>query len=148
MARITDGFPTTVSLLVGNSGDTVESVLFWEKTVTPPGVQGGGPNDTTTMRNTRWRTRQAKKLLTLSEAGMTCAYDPALYSTIMSVVQVNRRWQVDFPDGSAIRIWAWLDEFTPNEVSEGEQPDADVTVIPSNQDNTSTEVGPEFIAAT
>jgi len=51
MARIDDGFQTLVSF--ANYPD----VLLWEKEVTPPGVDGGGANETTTMRNTAWRTR-------------------------------------------------------------------------------------------
>lgn len=46
MTRLDDGHSTRVSFA------DYPSVAFYEKTVTPPGVDGGGENDTTTMLNT------------------------------------------------------------------------------------------------
>lgn len=137
MTRLYDGFPTTLDLLVGDSGDTAEATLFWwEKAVTPPGVIGGGANNTTTMRNTRWRTKRGKKLVELGDISQTAAYDPELYDMILDIIQVNRRWRVNFADGSTLVFWGFLDEFVPNEIDvEGGQPDADIMIIPSNEDN-------------
>ena len=52
--RIDDGHSTTISFA------DFPTVKFWEKEVTPPGVDGGGPNDTTTMRNVILRTMAPK----------------------------------------------------------------------------------------
>ena len=146
--KIDDGFSTTVDIFDDPEDVTPLATLrIWEKTVTPPGVQGGGPNDTTTMRNTRWRTRAPKKLLTLSTMSVTAAYDPEVYETILSIIQINKWLVVNFADGSRLGFWGWLDEFTPNEVSEGEQPDADVTFEPSNQDADGEEAEPVYYGA-
>lgn len=138
--RIDDGFPTLVEFSENNAFGT----LLWEKNVTPPGMQGGGANDTSTMRNTRWRTMSPKKLLTLSEMTVEMAYDPAVYDDFVAMMQVNQEITLHWPDGSTVLFWGWVDEFTPNEVSEGEQPTADVTIIPSNQDGDGEEVAPEY----
>ena len=136
--RIDDGFSTRISL---------GSVLLWEKEVTPPGAQGGGANDTTTMRNEVWRTRAPKKLKTLSDGKATVAYDPAIYNDIVSLLQVNQEITVTFADGSTLMFWGWLDEFTPGSCAEGAHPTADVTIIPSNQNDSGEETAPVYTAA-
>lgn len=136
--RIDDGHATLFTF--GNN----PSVKFFEKTVTPPGVEGGGENDTTTMRNTNWRTRAPKKLKTLTNSSTTVSYDPAIYDEVVSLIQVNQQITITFPDASTVTFWGWLDSFAPGENTEGEQPTAEITVIPSNQDNTGAEVGPAY----
>ncbi len=138
--RIDDGFSTTVDFSLA------PSVTFWEKTVTPPGVQGGGANDITTMRNTRYRTMAPKKLVTLSEMNLTVAYDPACLDDIMDMIQINGEITLNFPDGSTWVFWGWLDEFTPGENAEGSQPTATVKIIPSNMDDSLAEIAPVYAA--
>lgn len=136
-----DGFSTTISFSAGGSG--IE-VFMAEKTVTPPGISGGGGNDVTTMRNTEWRTMAAKKLKTLTNGSATVAYDPAIYDEILALVQVNQLITITFPDTSTVDFWGFLDEFTPGDSEEGEQPTADLVIIPSNRNNDGTEVGPDY----
>ena len=140
MARIDDGHSTTISFTAEGSG--LMGVAMYEKEVTPPGIQGGGPNDTTTMRNTTWRTRSPKTLKTLSEATIVIAYDPDLYTQLNALVNVNQEIQITFPDSSVLTFWGWIDEFSPNPIVEGEQPTADVTVICSNQNAAGVETAP------
>lgn len=140
MARIDDGFATLISF----SEDS--DVQMWEKEVTPPGVSGGGENDTSTMRNTTWRTRSPKGLISLSEASFSAAYDPAVFDEIVAMVNVNQEITITFPDSSTLVFWGWIDEFTPGANTEGEQPTADVTIIPSNQDGSGTETAPVYSA--
>lgn len=141
MSRIDDGFSTTISF----SEDS--DVQMWEKEVTPPGVSGGGENDTSTMRNTAWRTKAPKSLKSLSECSFSAAYDPAVFDEIVAMVNVNQLITITFPDGSTLEFWGWLDEFTPGANTEGEQPTADVTIIPSNQDDSLVETAPVFTPA-
>ena len=141
MARIDDGFAT----LIAFSEDS--DVQMWEKEVTPPGVSGGGENDTSTMRNTTWRTRSPKGLKTLSEASFVAAYDPAVYDEIVAMVNVNQQITITFADNSTLVFWGWIDEFTPNSITEGEQPTAEVKLIPSNQDGSGVETAPVYAAA-
>jgi len=134
--RIDDGHQTLIGFAVN------PSVKFYEKTVTPPGVDGGGENDTTTMLNTAWRTRAPKKLKTLSNASITVAYDPAVYPQIVAMVNVNTLITVTFADGDTLAFWGWLNSFTPGEAQEGEQPTAQIEIIPSNQNDSGVETAP------
>ena len=141
MSRIDDGFSTTIAFAEDSD------VQMWEKEVTPPGVDGGGENDTSTMRNTTWRTRSPKGLKTLSESSFTAVYDPAVYDEIISMVNVNQQITITFADDSTLVFWGWINEFTPNAAVEGEQPTAEVTIIPSNQNADGDETAPEYSAA-
>jgi hypothetical protein len=143
MAWINDGFSTTIYFQNAPSGQTL---YFQEVSVTPPGIDMGGENDTTTMRNTAWRTRQPKQLKTLSEFTATCKYDPAVYSQILAMLGDNTIIVVTFPDDSTLRFWGWLDKFIPGESVEGEMSTATITVIPSNQDDSGNEVAPVYQA--
>lgn len=139
--RIDDGFATLITLA------NAPTIKLWEKEVTPPGVSGGGTNDTTTMRNTGWRTFSPKQLKTLTAIKFTAAYDPAVYNDIVAQVNVNQLVTVTFADGSTLQIWAFLNEFTPGSVKEGEQPTAEVSIEPTNQNTSLQEVAPIFTPA-
>lgn len=140
MARIDDGYQTTISFSLESA------VQFWEKAVTPPGLEGGGEVDTTTMANSEYRTRNPKALITMSNMTSTSAYDPAVYSSILSMLNQNQQITVTFPDSSTLTFWGWIDSFVPGELVEGEQPTAEVTIIPSNQDDNGDEQAPVYAA--
>ena len=99
------------------------------------------------MRNTRWRTRAPKKLLTMTAMTASCAYDPEVYEDIVSMMQENQLITVTFPDESQVEFWGFVDKFVPGEVKEGDQPVATVTIEPSNQDENGTEVAPVYTPA-
>jgi hypothetical protein len=136
MTRLTDGFATLIHFSQDN---TVE---MEEVSVTPPGVEGGGENNTSTMQNSTWRTRQPKKLKTLTESSLTVSYDVVAYTKIIAMVNINQFISVIFPDGTVLAFYGWLDSFVPGELVEGEQPTAEITLIPSNQDLTGVEAAP------
>jgi hypothetical protein len=140
MARLDDGHSTRISFADN------PSVNFWEKEVTAPGMSGGGENDTTTMLNSAYRTRSPKQLKTMSECSFVAAYDPEVYNSVISMINNNQLITVTFPDGATLAFWGWLDEFTPNANVEGEQPTAECTIIPSNQNDSGTEVAPVYTA--
>ncbi len=143
MALLTDGFKTLINLAaVPGAG-----VTFREKEVTPPGLDSGGELDTTTMRNTRWRTKQPKKLITATEMKSTVQYDPEIYASVVAAIGVNGTIQVTFPDGATLTIWGWLDKFIPNAHKEGEFTTAEITLHCSNQDNNGVEVAPLYLPA-
>lgn len=144
MAIQEDGFSTTISFSAGGSG--IE-VFMEEKTVAPPGISGGGANDVTTMRNTAWRTNAPKQLKTLTNSTITVAWDPAIYDEILAILIVNQLLTITFPDGATVDFWGWLDEFTPGDQEEGEQPTADIVIIPSNRNEAGEEVGPDYTAS-
>ena len=111
---LTDGHPTTVTFDALGTGVTL---LLKETTVTPPGIAAGGENDTTTMRNTVWRTKQPKQI------------------------------PITFADNSTLDFWGWLDDFTPGETVEGAMPVATGTIMCSNQNTSGVEIAPDYVAA-
>ena len=141
MSRIDDGFATLITFSLNGS------IKFYEKEVTPPGLAGGGENDTTTMRNVEWRTKAPKKLKSLTEGGGVVSYDPAVYDEVVAMMQENQEITIEFADGSTLAFWGWLEEFTPNACKEGEQPTANIKFIPSNQNDSGVETAPVFTAA-
>jgi hypothetical protein len=143
MSYLTDGHPTTMTFYALGTGI---AILLKETEVTPPGIDGGGENDTTTMRNSTWRTKQPKVLKSLTDGSCVFQYDPAIYDQILQIINVNGIVRVDFSDGSALEFWGWLNNFTPNACVEGEMPTANGTVHCSNQDDSGNEVGPDYQA--
>lgn len=143
VTRIDDGFATTISL--SGAGTTL-----YEKSVTAPGLDGGGSIDTTTMRNTLYRTMSPKSLITLSECSVTVAYDPFAYGALITSLNTNQLFTVTFPDSTSIAFWGWINSFTPGENTEGEQPTAEITIIPSNRNNAAppVEVAPVITQGT
>jgi len=135
---MTDGFSTTISF--SGAGSSVD-IYMEEKEVTPPGLAGGGAIDTSTMRNTTYRTSVPKSLIGGSPSSFTGAYDPDLLTEILSALNVNQEIVITYPDDSTLTFWGWIDEFTPNALVEGEQPTASITIIPSNWDG-SAEIAP------
>lgn len=141
MPRLDDGYQTLISFASN------PAVKFYEKTVTPPGMDGGGPTVTTTMRNETLRTMAPKFLVTMTESSVVAAYDPEFYNDVLQMINVNQLVTITFPDGSSLDFWGWLDKFVPNEHQEGEQPTAQVTIHPSNQNDSGVETLPVFNAA-
>ena len=141
MAWINDGFSTTIDFANAPSGVTL---LIQEREVTPPSIDMGGENDTTTMRNTTWRTKQPKKLKTLGESSLVCKYDSEFYSQVLDMIGVNTLITVTFPDLTTYAFRGWLDKFTPNAIVEGEMATANVTIIAANQTAAGVETAPVF----
>lgn len=142
-SRIDDGHPTYITF----SAEPSQGMLIWEKTVTPPGLDGGGPNDTTTMRNTKWRTNAPKKLISLAEGSFVVAYDPEAFEVLLNLLNVNNQVKITFPNGDTYEFWGWLNTFVPGECVEGEQPTATCSIFPSNQNASLVETDPVYTAA-
>lgn len=140
--RLDDGFSSTISF----SLDT--NIALWEIEVKPPGVDGGSPVETDTMRNTTWRTRNPKQLKTMTGMELTVGYDPQALSSIVSMINVNQVITLTWPDGSAWKFWGYLRSWEPGNLKEGERPTAKVMIEPTNQNNSHTEVGPTVTTRT
>jgi len=143
MSRIDDGHGTTIAFGDQPSG-TGPGITFWEKELTPPGMDAGGANDTTTLRNTLYRTRAPKQLITLTEMTLTVSYDPSFYDDILGMIKDNQLITITFPDTHTVAFWGWLDKFVPGPIGEGSQPTADVTIVPSNQNESGVETAPVY----
>ena len=141
MARMDDGHQTLISF----ADDP--TVLFYEKTVTMPGIDAGGGIDTTVMANTTWRTMAPKALKSLTDGAITVAYDIDAVAEIITLCGSNNLITITFPDGATLAFWGFLDKFNPSELAEGVQPTAEIVIVPTNQDNTPAETAPVFTPA-
>lgn len=137
--RLDDGFSTTIEL------ELAPTVKLYEKEITPPNITGGGGIETTTMRNTAWKTKAPKKLKMMGQVHTVCAYATDCIPVLFAQIQVNQRLTITFADGSSLRIWGWLDEFTPGAFKPDEQPTATVIFVPSMRDDNGAEVAPLYI---
>lgn len=126
--KLDDGYSTKIAFA------RRPAVSFWEKTVQPPGMDGGDAIDTTTMHNTLWRTMSARALITLTESSTTVAYDPRVYTDILTLLNQEGSVTCHFPDGSKLDFYGYLKTFEPSDNTEGEQPEATVTIVPTNYD--------------
>ncbi len=131
-----DGFNT----IIGFSTDL--DVNLWEKASTPPGDDMGDPIDTTTFWNATYKTKWPRTLIEVTDGSFTCAYDPLVRTQLLAMLGVNQEISVMFNDGSTWAFWGFLKSFTPQEVSDGEQPEAAVEFVITNADDTFLEQGP------
>lgn len=140
--KLDDGFSTKIAFAAD------PDVSFWEKTVQPPGIDGGDPIDTTTMHNTAWRTMAARALKTLTESSLTVAYDPVVYDQIIALVNVEGAITVHFPNGDTLDFFGFLQTFEPDSNEEGSQPEATITIVPTNVDpSDGAEAAPNYITS-
>tara|TARA_R110000765_G_scaffold288759_2_gene384959 strand:+ start:629 stop:1063 length:435 start_codon:yes stop_codon:yes gene_type:complete len=131
---VMDGQSTTISV-----GSATLQVI----SISPPAVQSGGEIDVTTMSNGTWRTKSPKKLHELGEVSFSALYDPAQIGTHLTSVGTNQQITITFADATTLVFDGWVDSFAPSEISEGEAPTVDVTIIVSNQSGAGTAGGTE-----
>lgn len=139
--RMDDGFRTKIAV----ADDP--NIEFWEKSVQPPGLDGGDLIPTSTMHNVEYRTFSPKSLTTLTECVIVAAYDPVIYSSIRAILNGNLPWTVTFPDGTTYAFWAALIRAIPQPHVEGEQPEIEITIMPTNYDAVNcVEAGPVLLS--
>lgn len=141
MPMLVDGFNTTIAF-------PSAGIMFIEKEVTPPGLDAGGNIDQTAMRNTKWRTGNPKYLVTMTKMDIKAKYDPFVYPTILAQLGRNQAIRLAFPSltmatARFITFYGWLDKFMPEALKEGDEPLANMEIIPSNQSG-GTETPPIF----
>ena len=135
--KLDDGFSTVFTLAVN------PSILFWEKTVAPPGIDGGDEIDTSTMFNSTWRTFSPRQLKTLMPFDITAAWDPGVYDQLVTIINVATTGTVTFPDGSTLAFYCFLKTAEPQTHEEGAQPEINLTIVPTNYDPVNNvEAGP------
>jgi hypothetical protein len=140
--NLKDGYQSKIT----PAADT--DISFWEKGITPPGFDGGEPVDNTTMHNSTWRTSAPRGLITATQAAVRAAYDPRILPQIEALVNVETTWTILFPDTSTWSFFGWLQSFSPGEMVEGTQPEADIVIAIGNTDPADgSEAGPNAVTA-
>lgn len=134
--KLNDGFVTKIAFAAK------PNVNLWEKTITPPGLDGGAKIDTTTMFNQLLRTYALRQLKEQTDMSFTCAYDPGVLTDLYALVNVPTTVTVRFPNGRCWSFFGGLTKFEPGALEEGKQPEATVTVVATNQDTSGNEQSP------
>lgn len=128
-----DGYQTIITFASN------PAVKLWEKTVTPPGEEGGDKIDTTTMHNCKKRTFAPRSLSETTNPSFTAAYDPAVRDEIDELINKKDQVSIEYPDGSTDTLWAALKSFVPNANEEGVQPTAECEINALNSDSNDSE---------
>lgn len=128
--KLDDGYSTQLAFSLD------DNISFWEKTVQPPGVDGGDPIPTSTMHNTTYRTFAPSALISLTPCNTTAAYDPEVYNQIIAITNRRGSVTVHFPDGSTLDFYGYLRTFEPQDHAEGDPPEANIEIQPTNWDPT------------
>lgn len=136
--RLDDGFKTLITFA------NKPLIKLYEKEVTQPALTGGGAIDTTTMRNTAWRTMAPKTLKSLSPLQATCAYAPDVFTDVLTQLHTNQLITITMPDGSTFHFYGYLESFTPAANKEGDQPTAAVVIQPTLVNLSGVETAPEY----
>lgn len=126
--RLLDGFSSVVGM------ELYPGIALYERTVAPPGMDGGEAIETMTMWNVDFRTVAPRKLITMTPTKFTAAYDPVCYLDIFAAINVAQGITVWFPDGSSVDFFGFLQKFEPKDMEEGRMPEADVTFVPTMTD--------------
>lgn len=139
--KLKDGYQALIT--IGNN----PTASFWEKTVQPPGMDGGDAIEQTTMHNIDWRTFASRSLITMTEAKGKAAYDPNVYVLLQSLINAETTITIQWADGSTIAFYGYLRMFEFSELVEGTQPEADFTIQPTNYDPVAhVEAGPTIVS--
>lgn len=116
---------------------------MWELGVTPPGIDGGDAIDTTTMHNSSVRTKAPQALHDYTDGEVRCGYDPNLYSQLQSLINVETTITIRWPDGTTLAFFGYLQSFEPDELVNGELPEATCVFVSTNWDhNNDVEAAP------
>jgi hypothetical protein len=139
--RQKDGFKTTVAF-AGAPGFTM-----WEKSLTPPAIDGGGAISLADMFATTWRVKAAKSLKEMGDISGSAHYNPATYTDAMAQTNVEQAITILFPSGHQLSFYGFLDKFTPGENAEGNESTCSFTIVVTNRDPlTDLEAGPVLTA--
>jgi hypothetical protein len=117
---------------------TYGTLGFWEKEVTPFGLEGGDKIDVSTMHNHYVRTYAAQALYEASDGEITAAYDPGILSNLSGTggaINDNQTVTIHFPDTSTWDTFGYIQTFSPSALTNGEQPEATITVVFTNLTN-------------
>lgn len=136
--RLEDGFPTLVSFsldatIFGNMARLAPIGDLWIKRITPPGYDGGGPIEDTSMHNITLRTKYPKTLVTITDATLMVSFDPHAYVSTFNIINLLQEFTYLFPLGDTLVLPGWVNTFIPGEFSEGNQPEATMQLIHSGQ---------------
>lgn len=127
--KLDDPFPTTVAF------SAKPSLGLWEKSITPPGIDGREPIDVTTMFNQHVTGKAPRVLKDFTNAKGKYQYDPSKLADYITMINQRQTLTTWFASGDSWCYYGYIQKFTPTENSDStEPPMADVEVVVTNID--------------
>jgi len=120
-AHFTDGLGLRFELV--NQG-----LVAYVKNITPPGVEGGDPINTTTTDNTSFESQAPRTLKMKTAINAEVTYDKNDKDAWEAAVDQSDDVLVHYPDDSSDLDAGWLGSFLANQTTFNEQPTAQVIV--------------------
>lgn len=138
--KLRNGYQTLVTI----SADA--DISFWEKTVSPSDMSGGGDMiDQTTMHNLTFMTKAPPALIELGPLSLTAAYDPDVNAQLIAIINLETTITLKYPDGSTEAFYGSVQNVEKADLANGEQPEMTVTIEQTAADpNDGTEQAPVF----
>ena len=137
--RLLQGHGTTITF----ASDA--SLLFYPRALTPPGLEGGGPIETTLLAATAYRMFEPKTLKTLMPFSITALYDPDVYTDMIAAINTNTLITITFNDSPAtvLAFYGYVNRFAPGTLSEGDLATAELEIVPTlRHSSTGAETAP------
>lgn len=129
---MTNGFPIVIVFAAA------PDVPFWEVKITPPGMDGGDPINTTTQHNVEWRTMAMRILKTLTNSKITANWNPSTYSAVKDLINKETTITIIFPTNPrrSIAFFGGLKSAEPQEFDEQstEPPTIEMEIVAINCD--------------
>lgn len=121
-------------------------ISLWEVEVTPIGLDGGPPIDTSTMHNTTVRTKAPAALIDTTDGGIVCAFDPQVYDQLLAIINEEGSISQYFPDLSVLNFFGYVQGVVVQPLVEGVFPLMNVVIVSTNADPvTGAETLPDMI---
>jgi len=145
--------PTSTATMIENGFSTkiafedVPALAIWEKSVQPPGIDGGNKIDVTTMFNATVRTYAPQALSEMTDSSVTAGYDPAVLPTILTLVNEVQTVTIHLPNTATWDFFGYLKSFVPAALTNGTHPEAACTIVSTNRDPADgAETDPDYTA--
>ena len=140
-AKLRNGHKTFVTLAID------PNIEFWEKEVTPPGIEGGEPVAQGDMFDVAWTTKIPAALKEMTMMTLIANYGGQTYPDIVAATNVPTTITPTFPNDAKLAFYGYLKSFKPGSAKRNEQPNATVEIVPTNLDPTDfSEAGPVYVA--
>lgn len=128
---------------------SLPGLAIFEKTVQPPGFDGGDAIKTTTMLNEFYESKAPQRLVGHDDGVVVAAYDPHVMSALENLINVPDSITWGYPDGSGEVYWAYLQKVAKSALVKDQQPEMTLTIVVTNWDPVNcVEHGPIFIQGT
>lgn len=123
-----DGFVAKITF------DNDPNITFWEKSVKPPGLDGGEGIDRSTMFNLVYRTFHPGGLITVTNPTTKVAYCLQSFTDIIAIINDETTVTITVCDGSQMSFFGALQKFEPDELVPNTHPEATITVLATMYD--------------